>query len=165
MVDEKDLEREKERAGDDEQVSFGDAEAFVHAQQIKPYDGDDDTDPDEKRATFFQEDAEDRHENDVAGRDETRLADSRVFDADLLHGAGRTERDSTAQSADQQVFATVTLFYLFLLPRLDAIKKWNDGDEDEPAENGTEHIKGKRPNGIHRGTLGAKRKAPDDGRQ
>ncbi len=48
VVDEKDLEREKERAGDDEQVSFGDAESFIHAQQIKPRHGDDDADPDEK---------------------------------------------------------------------------------------------------------------------
>ena len=96
MVDEKDLEREKERAGDDEQVAFGDAEAFVHAQQIKPRDGDDDADPDEKRTAFFQKNTEDRHENDVAGRDETSLSNGRVFDANLLHGTGSSKSDTAA---------------------------------------------------------------------
>lgn len=53
VVDEKDLEGKKKRACDDEQVAFGDAEAFVHAQQIKPRDGDDDADPDENGTAFF----------------------------------------------------------------------------------------------------------------
>ena len=107
MVDEKDLEREEERAGDDEQVTFGDAEAFVHAKQIQSCNGDDDADPDENRTALFQEDAEYRHENDVASRDETCLADGSVFDSNLLHGTGGTKSDAAAQSANQQVLSAV----------------------------------------------------------
>ena len=110
MVDHQDMEGKQDRADEQQQVAFGYRKPIAfHAQQVQACCGHDHSQPDRRAAFLFEEQAQDRHQDDVAGGDKACLPHGAVLHAELLEIRGRAQQDTAADPPQDEVFPSVRI--------------------------------------------------------
>ena len=171
-VDGHDLERERQRAQDEQEVSAGDGElAGFDGQKVQSDDGDEHADPHAGRHPFFEEDAEHRDQDDVERRDEAALPRAAQRDARLLQVRRDGQHGAADESADEECLPPV----FFLCRRQFDVSAFFQGvlfapgahaPGDEKQEDGcydaSRHVERERVQGLRALYLRHERGAPDE---
>lgn len=156
---------ENDRTQNDVQVARTDGEILFYTEQIRADRGNHDTDPHRSGHTLFKKQAEDRHDDDVQRRQKTRLADTRVLNADLLQARRDGQCNTAEYAADPQRFPVILCRTRRLRGILSAAQKQNDRNERHRSDKITHAVKGERTDVIHTDALRNKGCAPNEGSQ
>ena len=102
MVNNQNVDRKQQRARQPDQIALGKTEATArHAQEIQADQRQRDTTPVLESALAAKQQAEQRHDQNVARGQESGLADRNIQQRNLLDGAGNAQDQAAACTADQ----------------------------------------------------------------
>ena len=113
--------------------------------------------------------AKNRNDNNIAGSDKSCTSDRCILDAHLLKTAGKCQKNTAADTAENQCTG---LFYLLLrrwqflfLGRFSVIQKENAWNQDDSSDDASNSVESKRTHVIHTNALGYESHTPDGGCQ
>ena len=118
-------------------------------------------------ALAAKQQAEQRHNQNVARGEESGLADRRIQQRELLGDAARAQRRAAAHTADNERFASFAAFLGRLLRMRAAAfaQHRDDRQQDQSADDVAREHKGERADILHADTLRHKGHTPNRGRQ
>ena len=162
------MEGEQQRTRQTDEVAHREAEAAArHAQEVQPGHRQRDAAPVLHTASAAEQQAEQRHDQDVARGEESGLADRRIQQRELLGDAARAQRCAAAHTADNERFAgfAALLGRLLRMRAATFAQHRDDRQQDQSADDGAREHKGERADIIHADALRHERHTPDGGRQ
>ena len=110
-----------------------------------------------------------RNDNNIAGSDKSCTSDSCILDAHLLKTAGKCQKNTAADTAENQctgMFCLLLRRYLFLFwSGFSVIQKENAGNQDDSSDDASNSVECKRTYVIHTNALGYESHTPDSGCQ
>ncbi len=162
MVHQQDLRREGKGAEDQQHVAPYDGERFRHAQQVQPGPRQCHRQPHHRAHPVPEQQAVQRHDQDVQRGQETRLARGGLLQPELLQ-VDRGEQHQPAQRAADEQGAPVPPPGSAFLPFYNAVIQQDDRPERKGAQEGAHRLEGKGTDVAHAQALGDKGAAPDDG--
>ena len=113
--------------------------------------------------------AKNRNDNNIAGSDKSCTSDRCILDAHLLKTAGKCQKNTAADTAENQCTGLFCLLlrrwqFLFLV-RFSVIQKENAWNQDDSSDDASNSVESKRTHVIHTNTLGYESHTPDGGCQ
>ena len=168
MVDDCDMDGEQQRTRQADEVAHREAEAAArHAQEVQPGHCQRNAAPVLHTASAAEQQAEQRHDQDVARGEESGLADWRIQQRELLGDAARAQRRAAAHTADNERFAgfAVLLGRLLRMRAAAFAQHRDDRQQDQSADDVAREHKGERADILHADTLRHKGHTPNRGRQ
>ena len=93
------MEGKRDGAEKQIQISLSHMKSFGHAQQIHAYSSNHDTDPHSPSHLLLHKDSQDRHNDNVKGRNKACLSHSGVHNPQLLERTACKQGDSAADAA------------------------------------------------------------------
>ena len=139
------------------------------AEKIKTDQSHDNGCPDKGTAFLFQEKSDNRDNDNIAGSDKSCTSDRCILDAHLLKTAGKCQKNTAADTAENQCTGLFCLLlrrwqFLFLV-RFSVIQKENAWNQDDSSDDASNSVESKRTHVIHTNTLGYESHPPDGGCQ
>lgn len=118
-------------------------------------------------ALAAKQQAEQRHNQNVARGEESGLADRRIQQRELLGDAARAQRCAAAHTADNERFAgfAALLGRLLRMRAATFAQHRDDRQQDQSADDVAREHKGERADIIHADALRHERHTPDGSRQ
>ena len=113
--------------------------------------------------------AKNRNDNNIAGSDKSCTSDRCILDAHLLKTAGKCQKNTAADTAENQCTGLFCLLlrrwqFLFLV-RFSVIQKENAWNQDDSSDDASNSVESKRTHVIHTNALGYESHTPDGGCQ
>ena len=154
--------RKKKRTDHNKQVAERDRKTLRDAQQVHPRNRNPNRQPDPPARTLAEQQPEQRYKQDIQRRNEPRLANAGVLDAELLEGACNSKENAAADPTNEQVPPRLRGAFARRFP---VAQDENARDQHKPADDGTHRVKSERPDVVHARRLRNERYAPDHGGQ
>ena len=159
MIDEEDLHRIAE--GAEQQIDIPDGNgckaAFLHTEKVEPRHGHRHGHPHRPRRLLLEEDAEDGHDNNIEGRQKSRLPGGDGLDAQLLQICPQAHGRAHAQAPQPEIFPVTCPDRKGVLPPPEKTEEPKHPCRDE----GPDGVEGEGLQVIRPQALGHKARAPD----
>ncbi len=160
MIDDQYMEGKPKGTDQHKKIAFSNGEPVRDAEQIKAGQGQRHSCPDERAAFFLQKEPQYGNDDDVAGGDETGFAHSSILDADLLKVAGDAQGNPAEDPAGDEGFAAALFPGRRCGPPGPAVKKPDDREQHNAADDASDGIEGKGADIFHAYALSHKGDAP-----